>query len=666
MKREFQQSDYVRLSKPYKDEFEYGKVDEYDAEKQICTLFVINNGDKIDMPTDELEYLPPVVLTEQLLKKLIRYEYTFQDYLKAAIVDGNWEGESIYEFTLDDMIAAVDNMLKKNPDKEEFCDWADLIGNGLEDYFENSEDAQYDKRRTLMGYAYPASDGTMANCIYEALVSGSYYYGIRNDPVPECGGVFISRRSYYDDIKNDPAPVDLPLIKEDIQNYRQNKPMREYMWSSANKLNALKFTDDDNLRSLSAEEIDILRGLLLELSMKDNPTAIRRLGYCYYGGNKIFPCNWQKSRDCFIKLMRMDNVSDTDKCQYANSLGYIYYYGRCTGGKPEYEKAYRCFTLGAAGGLYESMYKLADMYQNGYCVPVNKHAALTLVSMVYNQNYDLIRQGEYECQFADSALRMGNLSRDDGKLGTAYYYYTLADFAIRKRLKYDRYGDEKVFAAVQKELAHIRQKYPLENETLLTLTAVPLVLINLLDNSACRFTVNMTQDGLKITAARLPKYGQRKPVPVFECMPEYGFCRLTDNMSFIAHIAGEPPLEMGASKSFIADCIDMRSGKGGVEYILLHYGEKAFTFTTRECIYNLPIGSRDKTQYTFASVVFVQGGREYDYICDLADVQPGDSVIVEANGERQTVTVTRVYRMAMSDMPLEVASYKKILEKAGE
>ena len=641
MKREFQKSDFVRLQKPYKDEFEYGIVTEYDAEKQICTLLVINNGDKIDLPEGEIEYLPPVVFTEELLKKLIRYEYTFQDYLKAAQVDGNWKCEDVYEFTLDDMIAAVDNLLKKNADKEELCNWAELVGSSLEDYFENSEDVQYDSSRTFMGYLYPACDSTMADCIYSALTNGGY----------------------YGDVGSDPEPVDLPLIKEDIQNYRQDKPMREYMWSTANKLYALKLTDDDKLRSLSPEEIGILRGLLLEFSMKDNPTAIRKLGYCYYGGNRLFPCNWPKSRDCFEKLMRMDAVSDENKCRYANTLGYIYYYGRCNGGTPEYEKAYRCFTLGAAGGMYESMYKLADMYQNGYYVPKNTRAASALVSMVYEQNYDLFIKGQYDCKFADAALRMGNLSRDDD----AYYYYTLADFAIRKRLKYDRYGDERVLSNIQKELMRMREEHPLKDRSTFKFNSLPNVLIRLMDKFSCKFDVKMLESDLEVTATRLPQPGQKVPVPIFECYPEYGFCRLTDSVTFTAHIAGDAPLDMGASASFIADGIARDGVNNKPRYRFTHHGEEVFAFTASQITYTLPEDNAEgKAVRTLVSVVFAPGGREYDYICDLRGVKPGDRVIVDANGEEQVVTVTRVYQMALDDMPLKVDKYKKVLGREGE
>ena len=54
-------------------------------------------------------------------------------------------------------------------------------------------------------------------------------------------------------------------------------------------------------------------------------------------------------------------------------IGYIYYYGRCWDGQPQYDEAFRYFSVGAAGGIYESRYKLADMFAKGYGVVQNKN-----------------------------------------------------------------------------------------------------------------------------------------------------------------------------------------------------------------------------------------------------------------------------------------------------
>lgn len=61
---------------------------------------------------------------------------------------------------------------------------------------------------------------------------------------------------------------------------------------------------------------------------------------------------------------------------------------------------------------------------------------------------------------------------------------------------------------------------------------------------------------------------------------------------------------------------------------------------------------------------FEASGRTYDYICELGDVQPGDSVVVNGyNGETE-VTVTKIVTRRESELGLPAVRYKKILRKA--
>ncbi|MCF0120006.1 MAG: sel1 repeat family protein, partial [Oscillospiraceae bacterium] len=397
---------------------------------------------------------------------------------------------------------------------------------------------------------------------------------------------------------------------------------------------------------------------------RDDVDALRAAGYAWYGGNDIFPCDWEKSRDCFLRLMELDTVSDLDKCQYANTLGYIYYYGRCNGGEPEYGEALRYFTLGAAGGLYESIYKLSDMYVHGYGVPKNTRAASTLVDMVYGENLKRICRGEYGCQFADSALRMGNLVRDKIMFGDEYYYYTLADFAIRKRLPFKYYGDSNVFAGIQKELARIRETKPVINKTSLALSGPPYVFRELFKDYSCMVTVKPLKKGVKITASRMPKPDENTVECVFSCFPEYGACDLVSEMSFT--ITGEGTFIPAAKFDFIADSFELYDTReDGSLLVFSHHGVELYSVTVEKFTFRLPARpKKDATEYNFVSVVFGKGGRQYDYICEVPDVSVGDRVIVFASGEEKSVEVVRVFKMAVGDMPLGPGGYKKILRKA--
>lgn len=121
-------------------------------------------------------------------------------------------------------------------------------------------------------------------------------------------------------------------------------------------------------------ELTVYRRFIDDLIPKDNHTALRRKGYGCYGGGPAYECNWDIALECVTRLYEL-----TGKPVYANTLGYIYYYGRCWNGEPKYDEAFRYFSVGAAGFYYESRYKLADMFVHSYGVPKNAKIAYTIV-----------------------------------------------------------------------------------------------------------------------------------------------------------------------------------------------------------------------------------------------------------------------------------------------
>ncbi len=110
------------------------------------------------------------------------------------------------------------------------------------------------------------------------------------------------------------------------------------------------------------------------------------------------------------------------------------------------------------------------MFAHGYGVVKDGETANHLYWSVYKQNIKRFVKEDYECKFADAALRMGNCFRDEigarKDLETAYYYYLQADFAIRKRTAAaNHYGDTVVFNGVQKALEEVRKEYTKKGRT---------------------------------------------------------------------------------------------------------------------------------------------------------------------------------------------------------
>ena len=106
------------------------------------------------------------------------------------------------------------------------------------------------------------------------------------------------------------------------------------VWKSHEKTSAEKeawlrpFEEDENLRMMDEETLAKARRYTEELCREDNVFALRLKGYACYGGNRLYECDWTAARDCMLRLREL-----ADDAEYANTLGYIYYYGRCNGGR---------------------------------------------------------------------------------------------------------------------------------------------------------------------------------------------------------------------------------------------------------------------------------------------------------------------------------------------
>lgn len=101
-----------------------------------------------------------------------------------------------------------------------------------------------------------------------------------------------------------------------------------------------------------------------------NDDAMNDLGAQYCCGNRGF----EQSFDKAVAYYRMAAEKGNRPAQ--ENLGYCHYYGRV--GRPDYEKAFHCFALGAFDGHLVSLYKIGDMYLNGLYVPKNEKEAFRI------------------------------------------------------------------------------------------------------------------------------------------------------------------------------------------------------------------------------------------------------------------------------------------------
>jgi len=313
--------------------------------------------------------------------------------------------------------------------------------------------------------------------------------------------------------------VDFDQMLAGFERFLSNrgKPVEECSFSRSEMEFYIDYFDsDEELAAASEAQLALGRKFIEELCMEGNESALHIKGYACYGGNRLYACDWPASRDCMIRLFEK-----TDDPQYANTLGYIYYYGRCNGGIPEYEKAFHYFGIAAANGLYEGMYKLADMFRHGYGCKQSQRTARALYRMVYDDSIKHFLKGE-SANFADAALRMGNVYAkgisERVAPAVAYHYYIQADYAARLRAaESDFFGNSTVVINIQKALEEAREKLPADYFKDYMEYRYPHIFSELAeDNNRCLLKRTVGPKGeVQLTAKKSPQ--GRFPTPMISC-----------------------------------------------------------------------------------------------------------------------------------------------------
>lgn len=648
MKKRFKKDDIIKLPIPFKGEHEFAELVSYDKSTEEWVARPKGQWEEtIHLKEDDIVLCPPFTVTKEFLQKLLRYEITYQDYVDQVIPTDNWVSEGphdlvtdLYKYDLADMMSLVHHLKEKAPTTKEIMDWAELIDAQFGLAYWNEKDIEHKRGVSFLGFNYPTCDDEMAVCIYNAIFS----------ELPE------------DLASPDEEYLDLSQILADIDNYQMRKPIKQHRWSIRNKLVTLPYLDEHDPDSFSFEARQELRELIIELAEKGYPDALHHLAFSFYGGNKLLPCDWANSRDAFLKLMSMEEVDDLDKCIYANSLGYIYYYGRCNGGIPEYEEAFHYFSLGAAGGIFESIYKLADMYAHGYGVEQNSHAAASLINLAYSKNLELFTKGHDRCQLADVMLRAAELCRDDLFEGEEAYYLLVADYAIRKRLRYGHYGDQVVFNRIQNELARVQKERPVKECRSISNRRMAKVVSDLLNGHTCRLVVTPLKKGLKIALRRLPAPGKDVAEGVFECYIDHGYCDLITEATVT--VMGDHLPQLDEKLTFMADHIEEVWDPDGYFYVFSLHGAERFCLKIDQCTRKFgDRSSMNSKEHRFVSVLFERECQTHTFLCDLPGIKVGDPLVVKVDGEERISRVVRLFRMDIEDMPLPLEDYKKRLRK---
>ena len=211
----------------------------------------------------------------------------------------------------------------------------------------------------------------------------------------------------------------------------------------------------DEPKDLPPFVIEYIKSLFeIEISAGSHP-AMNDLGACYYNGKRGFEQNFRKAVELYTLAAEKGNP------QAQQNLGYCYYYGRDM--DVDYEKAFHYFALGAFDGNLISLYKIGDMYLNGYYVKKNEKEAF----LIYNRCLAEMTSDYPDLVSGPVRLRLGNMYLNG--IGTevdaekALFNYSAAEIALFKMVKNGDYmykkslqaaikGQEQARALLAKEL----------------------------------------------------------------------------------------------------------------------------------------------------------------------------------------------------------------------
>ena len=454
------------------------------------------------------ETAAPVLLTEAKVKKIARWEDSFRKIAGKAAADGLVAAKKLYELQPEDLLAVLEK-LKTVPVSALEEEWAGPLVDRAGQLFQTDRSVWRD--RPVEGYHGLPCEADRTLTVFEKLLAAVAV----GDP--------------------DPAPLEQEL-RNILAERGQAVPLRTYDDSVKEKY-IQYYEERGKLEQASEGEVLLYVLFTDELCAKKNVTALNAKAYACYGGNRAYACSWTKARDLLLELMHLDTSP-----AYANSLGYIYFYGRTNNGKPEYEKAFYFFSIGAAGGMYESRYKLADMFRSGLGVAKNSWICSKLINELYADNLPLLLEGKYDCKFADIALRLGDLHREGFGLPknqlAALYFFLQARYAIRMRRKTaEQYGDDTVEKNIERAIRMVLPDAEQEKRPAVLADRTPELIVSLIplrqdDYYEMRLR-KMAGGRFSVTICRKNAEDARPNHPMLLTLPEAFYCGQTDKLHFV-------------------------------------------------------------------------------------------------------------------------------------
>ncbi len=356
--------------------------------------------------------------------------------------------------------------------------------------------------------------------------------------------------------------LDIDSMIEMIENFSEDRdlPVDRRRYTAPQKIAFINHWNNDLMLEDAPDYVkNMFRKFTDELAAKGNFDALKIKAYCLYGGNSVYPCDYRESAKLLEILWKKFSFGYA-----ADTLGYIYYYGRLSDGLPDYEKAFFYFTLASAFNITEARYKLADMFLNGYYVAPNPPLAYQTYIKLYNETRYYFEEGDYGCDFADCALRMERvLSLIPVQRVHKYKILLEARYAIDKRIRYNKeIGDDSVAVNITEKLEKAREEaksdptfnYGSRTQKLgSNNTTEPIE--EFVNSAKTSYMMSVKRSGsrIRVTLTRMPQIFGGKPQLSLSTQPWVDFTGLVSKFEFT--------VDSGENTQFLDFLIEKKNGK---------------------------------------------------------------------------------------------------------
>ena len=410
--------------------------------------------------------------------------------------------------------------------------------------------------------------------------------------------------------------------------------------------NLAQFVSKDG--NLPEELAEFYSENLVRLAQEGDYRSVRMAGYEFYEGTNGFEANPHRALELLTKAYEME-----EDPEIARTLGYIYYYGRTSGGVPQGDKAFQYFSIGHnAGGYYEATYKLADCYIKGYGTPICHEAAFRLVSAIYGETLSHYLSGEDFTKFADVALRLGSYYRDGVFVKKnpqeAYAYYLAARAAIRSRLAAGEYiGDRGVATGIASAIVGLESQLGRKTERQIKGGGYLIPSVHE-DYHRCDIAYERVDEyHLRVTL----RSGSNESMLFLE--RSLGFCERAKEITLL--LAGNYDDEVMEKLADLKPTELLLGGEEPNAVFLNEDGSDWLLNRVEEAIYYPTTIKELAHRYALVSVEFYPGSKTYDYLSSKDAVKEGDVLRIVSRGEEKKVRVKSVRLCYEDELPLPLS-----------